>query len=144
MLGGALALLALALSLYAVLTKRECYKVGRAELGKSKERERRRYVLFQVLAENPERLEPECLERSLISLIEKNYGKIGLAIANPKVVYFDINTKNLIVRTNLEGKNIIASSTIEPVSACDTQVKLLPLRAFGTLKSAREKIPKVA
>ncbi|UXD21879.1 ribonuclease P [Ignicoccus pacificus DSM 13166] len=143
--GTTIAIVALILSLVSILWKRECVvRVEKVNLSKKREKERRRYVLMQVLAEEPEKLDPSCLQEAMKEAIEKGYGRIGLAIANPKLVYFDLNTNSIIVRCDLEGKEILASSTMLLKEACGTRVRLIPLRAFGTLKSAREKIPKVA
>ena len=71
------------------------------------------------------------------------YGKIGLAIVKPKVVYYDFKVNNVIVRCNYEGKDMLIASTIQVHEACGRKLKLIPVRAFGTLRSARERIPKV-
>jgi len=116
--------------------------VGSKKMAKGLRKERKRYVLFQIMS--TERVkDQECLQKVVEMSIERMYGKVGLALVSPKVVYYDMKTNNVIVRCRYEGKDILIASSILPQDACGTKVKLIPIRSFGTLRSARERIPKV-
>jgi len=118
-------------------------EVTEAKLAKKREKPRKRYVVALVLSEDPSRIGKECLDEAVKSSVKEVYGALGLAIANPKVVYLDEVTKAVIIRTTLEGVKVVASSLMALEDACGTRVNLIPFRAFGTLASAREKLPKL-
>ncbi len=143
MCGGAIAiaLFSALLSLVA-LYKCSCEKLPRVSLAKKVEKRRRRYILTQVISEG--KVDQKCLQEAVEKAIEQLYGRLGLAKVNPKVVYVDLKTMSVIIRCEYEGKPILLASLIELKEACGKRVRLVPLRAFGTLKSARDKIPKVA
>ena len=137
-----LCFLSLLISFYA-LSKRELeVKVIDVKLKKEREKERKRYVLIQVIAEDPSKVNEECLDRIIKDSVKDLYGLIGLSLSKPKVVYLDPATKMVIVRTTIQGVKILASSLLKKDEGCRTKLRLIPLRAFGTLASARERIPK--
>jgi len=139
-----LSALALIISLIA-LYKSESIKIEVVEtkLAKKKEKVRKRYVVTLVLSEDPNKIEKECLDDAVKRSVKEVYGTLGLAIVNPKVVYLDGVTKAAIIRTTLEGVKVVTSSLMALDEACGTRVNLIPFRAFGTLASAREKLPKL-
>ncbi len=133
--------LSLIVSFYA-LSKREIeIRVVDVKLKKEREKERRRYVLVQVIAEDPQKVEEKCLDDFVKESVEELYGLVGLALSKPKVVYLDLATKMAVVRTTLEGVKLVASALLKKETGCGTKLRLVPLRAFGTLASARERIP---
>lgn len=135
---------ALLISLIALFqSKRVTLEVVEKKLAKKREKVRKRYVLVATVTHEPEKVEKECLDEAVKSAVRELYGTIGLALSKPKVVYVDEVTKAAVVRTTLEGVKILASALIGPREACGTTVNLIPLRAFGTLASAREKLPKL-
>ena len=139
---GGLILSLVAIFLSILSLKEKVIRIEKVSLAKPLEKERKRYILFQVLS--TERIEDvQCLQEGLEKGIEEMYGKIGLAIVKPKVVYYDFKVNNVIVRCNYEGKDMLIASTIQVREACGRRLKLIPVRAFGTLRSARERIPKV-
>ncbi len=138
-----LCFLSLLVSFYA-LSKRELeVKVIDVKLKKEQEKERKRYVLVQVIAEDPNKIDEECLDRIIKDSVKDLYGLIGLSLSKPKVVYLDPTNKMAIIRTTLQGIKILASSLIKKDEGCGTKLRLVPLRAFGTLASARERIPEL-
>ncbi|ABU82601.1 Rpp14/Pop5 family protein [Ignicoccus hospitalis] len=113
------------------------------KLAKKRAKKIRRYVLVLVLSERPEEVEEGCVEGAVIESLKRAYGTIGLALTDPKLAYFDPDLKVAIFRTTLEGVKLLSSSLLYVEEACGTKVNLISLRAFGTLASAREKLPKL-
>ncbi|ALU12723.1 hypothetical protein EYM_06795 [Ignicoccus islandicus DSM 13165] len=146
MCGGELILstIALALSILALLNSRKIPDLGGTSLAKKNEKVRKRYILMHVLSEEPKKLERKCLEECLVKLLKESYGNVGVALCEPKLVYFDVKTKSIVVRCNYDAKDLLIASTIKYTECCGTLVKFIPLRAFGTLRSARDHIPKFA
>jgi len=133
--------ISLALSFYALSKKEVTVKVEEIKLKKERTKERRRYILVQVISEDPHKVNDKCLDETIKSAIKEMYGLIGLALAKPKLVYLDVASKMAIVRTTLEGVKLVASSMLKVENGCNVRIRLVPLRAFGTLASARERIP---
>ncbi len=119
------------------------FEVVERELAKKREKVRKRYVLAICLSEEPDKLNAECLDEAIKDAVRRAYGAVGLALARPKVVYFDLQTKGVIIRTTLDGVKLISSALLWLGEACGTKVNVVPLRAFGTLASARKKLPKL-
>ncbi len=146
MCGGELILdsLSLALSILALACCKARVELPEFPLAKKREKVRKRYVLMHVLAERPEALERKCLEDCLANAVRNWFGEVGLALAEPRLVYFDLKSKHVIIRCNYDAKEVLIASTIEPVKCCGTELKFVPLRAFGTLRAARDAIPKLS
>jgi len=138
----ALAALAFVLSLASFLrSKKVELEVVEKKLAKKREKERRRYVLAVLLSEG--KVEKECLQSAVEGALKELYGTLGLALAKPKVVYYDPVAGAVIIRTTLEGVKLLASALMLLEEACGAKAGLVPLRAFGTLSSARDKVPKL-
>ena len=136
-----LCFLSLAISFYTLSKKEVEIKVVDVKLKKERKKERERYILIQVIAEDPQKVNEVCLDNFVKEAIKEVYGLVGLALSKPKVVYLDLATKMAIVRTTLEGVKPLASALLKKEVGCGTRLRLVPLRAFGTFASARERIP---
>ena len=136
---------ALVLSLYAIFRSKEVkIEVVETKLAKKRKKRIKRYVSTVVISEDPKALEEECLEEAVKETLRRAYGTVGLAVTDLKLAYFDRDAGVAIFRVTLEGVKLLASALMWLEEACGTKVNLVPVRAFGTLSSAREKVPKLS
>ena len=135
--------LALTVSSLALITSLiTLVRESRVKLRKEgRRKEIKRYILFVALCEGE--IKREVLERTLIESFVSEFGRFYLASSGFKLVYFDEKVCMGVIRVNYEFKPhvLVLLSKIREVDG--KSVTLIPLRTFGTLKSAIDRIPKL-
>ncbi len=97
---------------------------------------RKRYIVIAVVAPfNPSRKE---VEEAIRRKLEELYGIIGLAKADPQLVYYEPKLKKGVIRTNQYTKDLViaALSIIDGIAG--KQALIIPVKTTGTIKKAKK------
>ncbi len=134
---------ALATSILALLVSTSILvRERRVEIGrKTSKKEVKRYVLFVALCED--KIRREEIEKVLLEVFVEEFGKFNLSASGLRLVYFDEKMCMGVIRVFLDYKPyvMVVMSKVKEVN--NKPVTLIPIRTFGTLKSAIERIPKL-
>ncbi len=135
--------LALTLSLVALIFSVISVSKDKSPRIKQKmpKKSRKRYVMVLVISEG--RVDRSKLEEAIRDEFVKSFGELNLALSGLKLVYFDEAVNVGVVRIAYEYKRhlLVALSKVRRVDG--EKVVLVPLKSFGTIKSAVKRIPKL-
>lgn len=104
-------------------------------LGKTKKL-RKRYIVFTIVSEHS--FSRKEIEEAVRKNINKVYGFIGLARADPKLVYYEPSLKKGVIRTSHLEKELVitALSLVREVNG--KKLVIIPLKTTGTIKRAKK------
>lgn len=101
-------------------------------------RTKRRYIALEV--DSKANFQPKILIDAIWSSILKLYGEYGASQTSLSLIDYNLEEKQVIIRTNLSALNIVRTSLVTITSIAENQVALHVLSISGTIKALKEKI----
>lgn len=105
-----------------------------------KRKRRRRYIVFQVITEDGQPVNPNELEKAIVRSVTRLAGDLTVAKGRIRLVYYHPDKMLGILAATHDTKYLVIASMALARRVGERRVLLIPLKTTGTIKRAKKVI----